>query len=426
MYFSQNIKFNKIQIFIVTLLYSILPISYISGSFFINLNFILIDLAFIYVLLKTKNFPYKEFKNEFFIIFSIFLYILLNSIIQYSYYNGYISINDEGFIRSIGLIKYVIFYFASIYFFQIIGSNKNKIFDTWSLVLLVIIIDVFFERINGHNLINITSPSSERIASFFGDELIVGYFILSFGFISLIHFLQKINLKKKFLHQILLCFFIILIPLTILLTGERSNFLKSIFICFVILIALSKYKKIINLKYFSILISAILLLTFVSSDNLKNRYLTTFNELINSYQDKDKKIFITTKHFYNYKLGYNIFKENIFFGVSTKKFRFVCKQKKDLSEQMVSFGCSTHPHQTYIDLLSEHGIFGFSLIFISFFLFIVKRCKEFFENINFIQLSAIAFIVSLWIPFLPFGSFFSTSAFSLIIINLVIARCIKS
>ncbi len=426
MYFSQNIKFNKIQIFIVTLLYSILPISYISGSFFINLNFILIDLAFIYVLLKTKNFPYKEFKNEFFIIFSIFLYILLNSIIQYSYYNGYISINDEGFIRSIGLIKYVIFYFASIYFFQIIGSNKNKIFDTWSLVLLVIIIDVFFERINGHNLINITSPSSERIASFFGDELIVGYFILSFGFISLIHFLQKINLKKKFLHQILLCFFIILIPLTILLTGERSNFLKSIFICFVILIALSKYKKIINLKYFSILISAILLLTFVSSDNLKNRYLTTFNELINSYQDKDKKIFITTKHFYNYKLGYNIFKENIFFGVSTKKFRFVCKQKKDLSEQMVSFGCSTHPHQTYIDLLSEHGIFGFSLIFISFFLFIIKRCKEFFENINFIQLSAIAFIVSLWIPFLPFGSFFSTSAFSLIIINLVIARCIKS
>ena len=94
MYFSQNIKFNKIQIFIVTLLYSILPISYISGSFFINLNFILIDLAFIYVLFRYKNFPYKELKNEFFLIFSIFLFILLNSIIQYSYFNGHISVND--------------------------------------------------------------------------------------------------------------------------------------------------------------------------------------------------------------------------------------------------------------------------------------------------------------------------------------------
>lgn len=426
MYFSQNIKFNKIQIFIVTLLYSILPISYISGSFFINLNFILIDLVFIYTLFKFKNFPYKELKNEFFLIFSIFLYILLNSIIQYSYYNGHISVNDEGFIRSVGLVKYVIFYFASIYFFQVIGLNKNKILNVWSIVLLIIIIDVFFERINGHNLINIKSPSNERIASFFGDELVVGYFILSFGFIAMINFLQKINLEKKFFHQVFLCFLMILIPLTILLTGERSNFLKSIFICFVIIIALSKYKRIINLKYFSIVALGILLLSIVSLENLKNRYLTTFQELINSYQDKDRNVFITTKHYYNYKLGYDIFKENIFFGVGTKKFRFACKQKKDLSEQMMSFGCSTHPHQTYIDLLSEHGILGFLLIFISFFLFIMKRCKEFLKNKNLIQLSAITFIVSLWIPFLPSGSFFSTSAFSLVIINLIIARTIKS
>ena len=133
--------------------------------------------------------------------------------------------------------------------------------------------------------------------------------------------------------------------------------------------------------------------------------MTTFKEINKSFKEENK-IFVNSKHYYNYKLGYEIFKENIFFGVSTKKFRSECKTKENLSEKMKSFGCSTHPHQTYIDLLSEHGIFGFLLIFISFLLFILKRTKIFFETKNYILLSSIVFIISIWIPFLPSGSFF--------------------
>ena len=72
----------------------------------------------------------------------------------------------------------------------------------------------------------------------------------------------------------------------------------------------------------------VILTVFFSSENLKNRYLRTFDQIKKSIKDEEKNIFINSKHFYNYKLGYDIFKENIFFGVSTKKFRWACKEKK--------------------------------------------------------------------------------------------------
>lgn len=426
MYFSQNIKPNKIQIHLVTFLYSILPISYIAGSLIINLNFLLIDLAFIYTIIKNKDFPFKELGKEILVFLLIFFYILLNSIIQYYYYNANISFNDEGLIRSIGLIKYILFYFASVYFFSFLKIKSYKIISFWTIVLFIVIIDVFFERINGHNLLNIKSPSSQRISSFFGDELIVGYFILSFGFICISNLLEKFNFKNKINYDLLVYFLILLIPLTIFITGERSNFLKSLFISTILLIAISKYKRGINLKIFSILTLVAIISISFSSENLKSRYLRTFDQINKSIEDKEKNIFMNSKHFYNYKLGYDIFMENILFGVSTKKFRWACKEKRDLDEKMISFGCSTHPHQTYIETLAEHGIIGFLLIFGSLILFVKYRINEFLKKVSFIKFSAIIYLISLWIPFLPFGSFLSTSAFSLIILNLVVARSITS
>jgi len=424
MYFSENIKPNKTEILLVTFLYSILPISYIAGSLIINLNFLIIDLAFIYAIIKNKDFPFKELRKEIYLFLLIFFYILINSITQYYYYNGRIFINDEGLIRSIGLIKYFLFYFASIYFFTVLKIQNNRILNFWTIILFIVIIDVFFERINGHNLLNIKSPSTERISSFFGDELIVGYFILSFGFISVANICEKINFKNSLNNNLIMGFLILLIPLSILITGERSNFIKSLFICIFVLLVVSKFKYKINLKMLSAFFLIVITIVFFNSPNLKTRYLTTFEEINKSLDDKNKNIFANSKHFYNYQLGYDIFKENILFGVSTKKFRWACKERKDLSEKMTSFGCSTHPHQTYIEILAEHGLIGFLLIFGSLFIFIKNRFKEFLKEQSLIKFSSVIFLISLLIPFLPFGSFFSTSAFSMIMVNLIVARSI--
>ena len=79
------------------------------------------------------------------------------------------------------------------------------------------------------------------------------------------------------------------------------------------------------------------------------------------------------------------------------------------------YSCSSHPHNTYIELLSETGMFGFIIIFGLFVLIIYFSIKQFIyrlfrsniEYFNDFEVCIIsALIISLW-PFSPSGSFFN-------------------
>ena len=99
------------------------------------------------------------YNSNIFLYFDQFDYSIYN-------YNNHISLRDEGFIRSIGLIKYVYFIFASIYFFQILNNLKINIFNFWSVITFIVIFDVFYERVMGHNILNIKSSSTENFIIF--------------------------------------------------------------------------------------------------------------------------------------------------------------------------------------------------------------------------------------------------------------------
>jgi len=276
MQFSESFKLNIIDKYIIIVLYSFLPISFIIGNAVINFNIILIDILFIYSILKFKNFNFQYYRKDIFILLLILLYLSANS-----FYQNFIIKNnqfiDEGLIRSLGLIRYILFYFSTIYFLKFLGKNKNKIFNFWTIILLIIIFDVFYERLLGKNILNNISPSSERIASFFGDELIVGYFILGFGFICTSYLIENISLKKFKYSDYIKILFLILIPITIFITGERSNFIKSIILFLLILFFFDKYKLKINLKKFLSIFLLILASLIFLSENIKTRYLTLFN-----------------------------------------------------------------------------------------------------------------------------------------------------
>ena len=72
------------------------------------------------------------------------------------------------------------------------------------------------------------------------------------------------------------------------------------------------------------------------------------------------------------------FKENIIFGISYKKFRSECSNKiydyeySKITENIEFNGCSTHPHNIYLEILSEQGIIGFIL-----FLLLLKELYKF-------------------------------------------------
>ena len=106
-----------------------------------------------------------------------------------------------------------------------------------------------------------------------------------------------------------------------------------------------------------------------------------------------------------------MFKDNKLTGVGPKNFRIVCHEKK---YNISIHTCSTHPHNTYLQLLSETGIFGFLSILLIFFTCVYFLLKNFFLKIsgkkiifnNFEICLILHFIISLF-PLTTSGNFFN-------------------
>jgi len=122
-----------------------------------------------------------------------------------------------------------------------------------------------------------------------------------------------------------------------------------------------------------------------------------------------KKIFSVEYH-NHYRSSLRMFNDNKITGVGPRMFRVLCVEKKYYLWE----GCSTHPHNTYIQILAETGLIGF-IFFLGIFLFILfsifrhfyykfTNKKIIFNDFQLCLLSAI--LISIW-PFTPTGDFFN-------------------
>ena len=65
------------------------------------------------------------------------------------------------------------------------------------------------------------------------------------------------------------------------------------------------------------------------------------------------------------------FGKNKIIGVGVKNFRVECDIQLDNREPIQHPLCSSHPHNLYLEILSETGIIG-SIIFVTFILLLIK------------------------------------------------------
>ena len=139
-------------------------------------------------------------------------------------------------------------------------------------------------------------------------------------------------------------------------------------------------------------------------------------------QSKKKEIFIfSEQHTHHYISAYKMFLDNKVIGVGVKNFRNFCDDKK---YEVSKFSCSTHPHNTYIQILAETGLVGFSFLLIILIFFckyvyihsIYKiRSKQYFNDFEICILSGI--LIYLW-PFVPTGNIFNNWLNITLILNL--------
>tara|TARA_B100000965_G_scaffold406494_1_gene445706 strand:- start:385 stop:1668 length:1284 start_codon:yes stop_codon:yes gene_type:complete len=402
--FNQLLNYKLYNFEYLTLiLFSILPISFIIGNAIININIVLIDLLFLFVSFKFKS--WKWLKNDIFVyLIILYCFLVLNSIFSY-----FFKFNDDfnSIFRSILFLKFILLVFA----FETLLQKRfilSTIFKFWLLTVTVIVFDIFFEKTFGQNIFGNISPDGTRVVSFFKDELIVGAFTLCFGFTTITFFLHQDNIK---LNKIFFTLLFILIPISIFLSGERSNFIKSFILFFFIIIFIEKNKFFFNKKLlFTFFISLILIFLFIN----KNTYIK-YTELFKRIAVAEKnssiyKKFENIKYFAHYDTAVSIFRNNIILGVGNKNFRKECKKDKYYNKEIkfTESRCSTHPHQVHFEILSEQGLLGYIIILYIMFFFLKKNLKIYGKKRDISHLNNITYLMLFFIPLLPGSGIFNT------------------
>jgi O-antigen ligase len=374
---------------------SFIPISLLISSVAAEVIIGILILSFIISSFLNKDFYWIE-DNYFFILGIIWLILIINLIFSNNYN---LSLN-----RTIFFFRYILM-IACIEYYLKNNKNFNFFFFIWLLVILIVSIDIFIEFFNKKNIFGYSSYDPTRIASFLNNELKVGHFILGFTFLCIGFYFEKVYKKSIFFLLIgYFIFFLFILALT--LTGERSNTIKGI-ICFILFIALSPRKKIKLKKIILIILIVIPIASYFFSEKIRLRY----NAIISPIQILGiEGAFKKSLHGAHYATAIEIFKEYPIFGVGNKNFREECSKKKYYNYQYdkTEFRCSTHPHQIYLELLSEHGIVGTLTIFFIFFYFLKKSMKIYIKNKNLVHLGSIIFVFTTFIPIIPSGSFFSS------------------
>ena len=340
-----NIKKISYTNFIISL---IIP-SLILGPFFPDLIVSLSSIFFLFCVYKSKAFNY--FIQKPLIIFFIFCaYCILVSIFVAK--NILISFESSLFYFRIGFFACLIWYLI---------EKDKKILSYFYYMLVIcfsfLAFDGYYQFFFGFNIIGLPILS-DRISSFFGEELIMGsYLSRLFPLLFALFVLRK---KSKFeVYYIGILF--ILIDILIYIAGERASFVFLNLSTLFIIILIKKYQK-FRLIIFVCSLVIITGLTF-SYNKLADRMISSTLKSFGFSEESQKQNIFSPDHDSLIRTAYNMFLDKPILGHGPKMFRVICKDEK----YAVGISpCMTHPHNFYIQLLAETGIIGFSFLFSAF------------------------------------------------------------
>jgi O-antigen ligase len=384
---------NKIGLLLIALF----PIGLLISSGVSELLSILLTILYLSFLIYKKDF--SIINNLYFKLLTIlWLYLILNSILFSQVYE-----TSEYSLRSVGFIKYILLIFA----FKFYLKNKNHfefILLFWVFIIVIVGFDIFFENYTGKNILGFVSSHETRIASFLRKELKIGHFVLGFAFLAAGYLFYK-SQNKSILFLLSSYLFIIILIISLYLTGERSNAIRGLF-CIIFFFIFGN-KKILKYKFFFFILTTLSLITLYS---LSERMQIRFNgQIINPIKNNGIIKTLNDSHYgAHYDTAIKIFKSYPLLGVGNKNFRNEC-QKKEYFNDSIAFTnerCATHPHQIYLELLSEHGLLGTLIILSIIFFILYKNIKIYIIEKNPIHLASILFVAQTFLPLIPSGSFF--------------------
>lgn len=398
------------------------PILLITGPFLSDLFCIILGLIFIYQILNQEiyNKVFKSYKIYIYFFISFYFYLNLNSSFGFD--------PTISFLTSVPFIRIILFIFGLAFFLYKFDILYKSFYITYFICISVLFIDSILIFLFEINIFNKEILYSNRVSSLFGDEKIMGSYVTRLLPICLAcSFIIDVK-NKSFLNLII----ITIAGILVLFSGERvASFYYFGTIFVYVLINKKYYFKFIGTLFFTILIVVVANYQNLSIfDRFYKDTIDQFNET-NSY--------LSYRHTLHLKTAYEMFLDKKILGHGLKSFRHKCsevkyensiqlKQKKDLDNLNKikkadtgdyitehKNGCNTHPHNVFLEYLSELGLIGFLFLIVIYFYALFNFIKYLIQIIflkiirkeNFAKSMILVGILLQLFPFIPSGSYFN-------------------
>ena len=407
-------KFKPLKNSYFNLLLSLMPLSFIAGNMIININTILIILSTLIL------FRGDIFKTKFFLIDKI-IFIFFGFVIFTALFNDVFYLNKLSWgtayattLRSFLFLKYLLLYISIKFLIEKDYINFKLFFISCSLASLFVCFDIIYQFSFGKDIFGyVAIPGFRKLGGPFGDELIAGGYIQRFSIFSffLIPLFYKDFSPKilKFLIPILL----IIILISLILSGNRMPLLLFILLVSLIVIFNKQTR-----KYFISFASILLIifsLAFTFNQKVKNNFNSFYGQISNMAKILINKDFDNNSSQYlkEFASFYDTCLLNKYIGGGIKSFRYYCHVRPNIDKNS-KFVCNMHPHNYYLEILTETGLIGFFIISIIFILILYKTFyKKYFDSNSSLTYNNISvpFIFLFFVEIFPLkstGSFFTT------------------
>ena len=419
-------KFNLLKISFLSTTLALLPFSFIAGNMLININIIII-------VIFTIIFANKKLLDINFYLFDKILIFFFFLIISTSIANDILVLNKLSWspnfsttVKAFLFLRYLFLYFSIRFLVENKLVNLKLFFISCSVASIFVCLDIFYQFFNGVDIFGYkTIPELRKLGGPFGDELIAGGFIQRFSifsfFIMPLFFLKKTEKYLPYIMPLLFTIFFI----GIILSGNRMPLILFLLNIFLIIIFQKQTRKF--LIPFIIIFPIIFITVFNFNEKVKLNFLSLYGQISGIVSSISKGNFNTNnspQYLKEFSSFYETWRLNKYTGGGIKSFRYYCHVRKNIDVNS-KFICNMHPHNYYLEILTETGLLGFIIISVIFLMVLyLSLYKKYFIKSRLNQSKIIIPFVFLFIteifPLKSTGSFFTTGNSTYIFLILAI------